>query len=626
MEKLFLGDMMKKVLKCLICLSLLDILIGLYYFTCLIMPKLQLYKSNDISIYDNSNNKIIQTHANKMGEYVSLKEMSPYLPIAFVAAEDHRFYNHYGYDLKGITRAFISTIFKKKTQGGSTITQQLARTLYLNNEKTFSRKLQEAILTARIETNYSKDEILEHYLNCIYLGHDLYGVAAAANYYFNKNCKDLTIDEAALLAGIANAPSLNAPDINYQAAIQRKNYVLKRMYQTKVINKDVLDMYIHSNPTISIYNQNYDSYLAFYQREIVKELKQLHLYTKKNLAIGFNVYTSIDKSVNDILYHTLQQYKPITNTQTAILILKPYTNKILAMAGSFNTKDEFNRATMSVRPIGSTIKPCIYYLALNYGLTPLSKFKSEETTFHIKGFGDYSPKNSSNTYPNKEITMIEALAVSDNIYSTKTLLFLGSNQLLQFLNLFGIKNSLAVPSSALGVSEMSLLQLASIYNTFASEGKYYQPKLIQKVTDKKGKLLYQAKNKGEQILDKTTTLVLNQLLRAPFDKNAKGYATPTLLNYQPKTIFGAKTGSTFSDSFVVGYNPQFCIAIWVGKDNNEYLHETSLSKQMFLSIANQLSTLQSSYWYQKGLFIDEVKINPLTGLKDKNGSIYWLKN
>ena len=222
--------------------------------------------------------------------------------------------------------------------------------------------------------------------------------------------------------------------------------------------------------------------------------------------------------------------------------------------------------------------------------------------------------------------MIEALAVSDNIYSTKTLLFLGSQQLTRFLNLFGIKNTLAVPSSALGVSEMSLLQLASIYNTFASEGKYYQPKLIQKVTNKQGKLLYQAKTKGEQILDKTTTLVLNQLLRAPFDKNAKGYATPTLLNYQPKAIYGAKTGSTFSDSFVVGFNPQFCIAIWVGKDNNEYLHETSLSKQMFLNLANQLSTLQPTQWYQKGFFIDEIKVNPLTGLKDKYGSTYWLKN
>ena len=230
---------MKKVLKLLLFLSLVDILVGLYYFVCLILPKVQMLYSNDLTVYDNQNEVIIQTHHDVTGQYVSLKQMSPYLPIAFIAAEDQNFYQHYGYDLGGILRAAFNTIFKGNTQGGSTITQQLARTLFLSNEKTLSRKIQEAILTARIEMNYSKDEILEQYLNSIYLGHDLYGVAVASRYYFNKSCQDLTLDEAAMLAGIANAPAINAPDIHYEKALKRKNYVLSNLYENKQITKEI---------------------------------------------------------------------------------------------------------------------------------------------------------------------------------------------------------------------------------------------------------------------------------------------------------------------------------------------------------------------------------------------------
>lgn len=627
MDKLFLGDVMKKVLKLLLFLSLVDILVGLYYFVCLILPKVQMLYSNDLTVYNNQNEVIIQTHHDVTGQYVSLKQMSPYLPIAFIAAEDQNFYRHYGYDLGGILRAAFNTIFKGNTQGGSTITQQLARTLFLSNEKTLSRKIQEAILTARIEMNYSKDEILEQYLNSIYLGHDLYGVAVASRYYFNKSCQDLTLDEAAMLAGIANAPAINAPDIHYENALKRKNYVLSNLYENKQITKEIYETYKNIDTPIQIQPLAKENAYQFYQREIVKELKNLGLYTKKNLAIGLNIYTSFSTKVTDIVYQVLQQFRPNTDTQAAILVLKPYTNQILAMAGSFSVEDEYNRALMSVRQVGSTIKPCIYYMALDYGFTPISKFKSEKTTFHIEGIGDYSPQNSNHVYANRDITMIEAVAVSDNIYSTKTLLFLGTSKLNDFLSLFGVDANNEVPSAALGVHELTLLQLASIYNTFAAEGKYYEPKFIQKITDKRGKVLYQAKQTGKQILNPSTTLILNQLLRAPFDANAQGYATPTLLNYQPDAIYAAKTGSTLQDSLVVAYNPNYTIAVWVGKDNNEPLYETSLSRKMFEEIANRLTTKENvNDWYEKGLFLKEEKINPLTGYDDPNGSYYWFKD
>ncbi len=618
---------MKKGIKIILILVFIDIFIGLYYSICFILPKISLYRNNDITVYDSQNEIIFETHHDIPGHYVGLNEMSPYLPVAFIAAEDQNFYHHYGYDLKGMLRATWNTLFKGKPQGGSTITQQLARSLFLTNEKSFSRKIHEAILTARIETNYSKKQILEQYLNTIYLGHDLYGVSVGAQYYFNKDCKNLTLDEAALLAGIANAPAYNDPNLHYDNAIYRRNYVLKNLYHSKIITTREYNENIHKTTQIHLCEPAFTDANLFYHRAIVKELEELNLYNKKNLAIGLDVYVSLQQNISQQLYQILKKHQPNTNTQVAVLILKPYTNQILAMAGSFDVHDEFNRSMMALRPIGSTIKPMIYYMALDYGLTPVSKFMSEETLFYIDGIGEYAPKNSHHQYPNKKITMIEALAVSDNIYATKTLLFIGSKNLNQFLNLFGINYDKSVPSMALGVSEMSLLDLASIYNTFASEGKYYQPHFIQKVVDKKGKVLYKAPTKGKQILNPTSTLILNQLLRAPFDEKAYGYAKPTLLNYQPKAIFAAKTGTTNSDAYTIGYNPNYTIAIWVGKDDNSPLYETQLSKTIFVDLANQItSDNQLQTWYDHGYFIYSAKINPLTGNKDANGSFYWFKS
>ncbi len=615
---------MKKILKVLILLSLVDILVGFYYFICLIMPKVSFYKNNDITIYDQNNEVIIQAHGKNIGSYLPLNEMGDYIPMCFIASEDINFYNHYGYDIKGIIRAFYNTLFKNKTQGGSTITQQLARTLYLSNEKTLARKIKEAILTARIETNYTKNQILEQYLNSIYLGHDIYGVEVAAKYYFNKECKNLSLDEAALIAGIANAPSINAPDINYENAIKRRNYVLKNLYIYKKINKGQYNSAMNAQTKIKITSQGLSSYFNFYFNEIVRQLKKMNFYNKKNIANGLNIYTSIDLQISKILYKSIDKYKPKTETQSAIIILQPYTNKILAMSGSFDSSDEFNRATMSIRPIGSTIKPMIYYLALDYGLTPISKFISEPTTFHIQDFGDYSPKNSNDKYANRKITMIEALSASDNIYATKTLLFLGSNNLINFLSMFNINYNNQVPSISLGVSEMTLLDLANIYNTFASEGTYYKSNLIHKITDKKGNLLYSSKKSGKKILNKTTTLILNQLLTSVFDKNAIGYSSPTLLNYKPIYNYAAKTGSTYSDSYVIGFNPNFTIAVWVGKDDNSYLYETQLSKQLFVELANNLNQ-ETNNWYTTNMFVESKKINPITGLNDNSGSFYWFK-
>mgnify|MGYP002563631369 CR=1 FL=1 len=205
---------MKKILYFLIFCVIIDILVGFVYFFAWISPQIKIYKSNDISMYDVNDNLVFTNHYDYLGEYVELEKMSVYLPLAFISSEDENFYEHYGFDLKGFLRAIYNNTFKGTTQGGSTISQQLARSLFLNNDKSLTRKIKEAFLAMRLEMSYEKDFILEQYLNNIYLGHNLYGVSVASSYYFNKNCKDLTLDEAALLAVRRNKTKITMSEID----------------------------------------------------------------------------------------------------------------------------------------------------------------------------------------------------------------------------------------------------------------------------------------------------------------------------------------------------------------------------------------------------------------------------
>lgn len=617
--------MKKHLLRFLLLAALVDILVGVFYFTALIFPKIYIGRSNEINIYDTNHSLVLQQHHDNEVSFIEIEKMSPDLPVAFICSEDASFYEHYGFNLKGILRAIKNNIFKGTTQGGSTISQQLSRSLFLDNQKKLSRKLQEAFLTARIEMHYSKKQILEQYLNSIYLGHDLYGVEAASLYYFHKSSSELTLDEAAMLAGIANAPNHNAPDLHYDKAISRRNYVLKNMFSHQYINEETYQNYTQTETKITISPFQPSLFLPYF-REVKKQLESLHLYTKTNLAKGLNVYTYLDKNVTQTVADSLKNNRSNDGSQTAVVILKPYTNQVLCMFGSNELDDQFNRATMANRQSGSAIKPLLYYLALEYGFSPLTTFISEETTFYIENYGAYSPKNSNNQYANGPINMIEAIAVSDNIYATKTTLFLGSQNFIRLLAKFHIDHAKAVPSAGLGVNDISLLKLTNIYNTFASEGMYYAPSYIYKVTDKKGNVLYQDKTSGKRLLDKEATLILNQLLTATFDKNAKGYATPTMLNYQPNARFAAKTGSTATDSFTLGFNPNYTIGIWNGYDDNTELTSYVVTKKIFLEVVNQLTYQQNkNYWYTMPSSCIAKRIHPLTGKEEPNANIYWLK-
>ena len=301
-------------------------------------------------------------------------------------------------------------------------------------------------------------------------------------------------------------------------------------------------------------------------------------------------------------------------------ILKANSSDVLAMCGSYFINEQYNRALYSTRAIGSTIKPLLYYLALRYGMSPDTFLNCQHTEFKISGYETYSPNNATNTYSNDPINMIEAIALSDNIYATKTLFYVGFERFKKILESFGIKSNI-VPSSALGVDETTLLNLTSIYNCFASLGTYYSPKIISKITDGNGVILYKQSSKITRKLEKPYVYILNQMLTSTFDENLIDYSKPTLLNYKTKNIFSAKTGSDDYNSYTIGFNPNYTIGVWCGTDENDFFSKSHISKKVFQSLANQIT--DKNLWYNPPSYIEKRKINPITGKNSTNGSIYW---
>ena len=253
-------------------------------------------------------------------------------------------------------------------------------------------------------------------------------------------------------------------------------------------------------------------------------------------------------------------------------------------------------------------------------MTPFSEFSCKKTIFNVNGYEPYCPTNANNKYADDKLNMIQAIALSDNVYATKTLLYVGFENFEKLLSLFDI-NINCVLASALGVDELSLIELTSIYNCFASLGTYFKPRIISKITDSFGNVLYTNSIKSKDILDKDCVKVLNQLLTSPFDTNLVNYTSPTLINYKPDTCFAAKTGSNESNCYTIGYNPNYTISIWNGFDDNQKIQSSSASKTIFKDIANKIN--DSNIWYvpSKNIKINYVYFN--NNSQNSNFSIYW---
>lgn len=616
---------MKKVLKLLSCFTIIFSIFTLSLT--FLIPTPILSKTNYIEIYDKDDKLIYSEVYNNKSEYISLKKLNPYTYNAFIAIEDKNFYKHKGFDILRNVKSFFVNLFSFSIkEGASTITQQYARNTLLTNKRTLDRKLKEAFYTIQIERKYTKNHILEGYLNSLYFGHGLTGIDSASKYYFNKSPYELTIAESAMLAAICNAPSIYSPSINIEKAKSRQKYVLYLMLTQNYISQEEYKNALKETINYNFSKEEMNNFY-YYKDAVINKLVELNIYNKENLQKGIKIYTNIDTTLTNEINNTLKKYKTKNkDIQISIVIMEPFTNKVIYLTGGFDYNDSsFNRAINSSRQIGSTIKPLIYSLALANGFSPTTLLTSEETTFNIKNIGQYSPKNPNNKYANGKIDMIQAIAMSDNIYALKTLLMLGSNKLKELLKLFDINNVEALPSIALGSTSTSLLKLTSIYNTFASLGTYYNPSLIRNVKDINDTILYSNNHTPKSILGETNTLILNQMLTSTFDSSLSSYLTTTMSNYKPYNIYAAKSGTTKSDSYVVAFNPNYTIGIWAGSDSNSNFYDYSLSKQLFKEISNILKDKKELSWYNTNYNTKAIRYDPNTHSFNNNGKIYYFK-
>lgn len=599
------------------------------YGTSYIMEAPNLGQGHYIKMYDQQNNLYYQS--NQQSNDIALKDVSKDFLASIVAIEDHRFYEHRGFDPIGILRAIKANITDGgKSEGASTITQQYARLMFLTNEKTWSRKITEAFLTTRLEAHYDKDTILQGYINTVYFGHGIYGIKNASKYYFNKDAKDLDLNEASLLAGVINGPEYFSPFKNMTSAKNRQKLVLDQLVKENYIDQHTADT-VYQTPFVL--NENPSSHLMtsypYFKDSVIEELKELGFYQENYINQGLNIETTLDTKIQDQLNTTItEQMKDRDELEVSSIVLDSHSSSVLALVGGKDYAiSQFNRATDASRQIGSTMKPILYYVALDNGFSPTTKLESSPTVFQLPNGKTYSPTNFNQKYANSDITLAQAIAVSDNIYAVKTHMFLGEQALVNMLSKFGYTHISPNPSLALGTLNTNIYDLSEIYTTFANVGIRNHVHTITKITNDNGDVLYEYKAKDEQLLNKENCLILNQLLTAPFDKAYNTYANATMASYPTKTTFAAKTGSTPYDSLCAGYNPNYTILCWTGYDDNRDLtmaSDTKIPKVIFQTMANFLQEEES--WYQPTDKLQQIPINPITGDFQENGIVYWFKN
>ena len=618
--------------KCLFYLTtiLLVLYVSLYVYA-KFDNKISIKSANSFYMYDN-NNEIF----NKEDNWVSIKEISPNLINATISIEDKHFYNHVGFDYLRIMKAMTVNIKNMKNlEGASTITQQLAKNLFLDFDKTWERKIEEAWLTIKLESNFTKNEILEGYLNTINYG-GVFGIENASIYYFGKSAKDLNLAEASILAGIPKSPSYYSPITNYNNAKMRQKIILNAMVNNKFINESEKEQAISEKLNIvGKYEKNNSNTLMYYQDAVIKELNSIKSIPKSFIKTGgLKIYTNLDLNTQIDLENNIEKYlKNDQDLQVASVMVNPNDGKIIALIGGRNyKKSEFNRAIESKRQVGSTLKPFLYYSALENGFTASTTFNSSKTTFVFSNDEKYSPKNYGDIYANKDITMAAALAYSDNIYAVKTHLFLGENNLVNMLNRIGITSNLSpVPSLALGTSEINIIDMTSSYSVFANNGYKIKPHLIEKIVDMNGKVLYKFNEEKKLILNQSTTYIMNELLSNCYNNVFVDYNYPTCINIASKVSnkYAIKTGTTDTDHLIFGYNPEIVLGIWSGYDNNDdtYPEVSTNIKLAWIDTIENYFKKNKATWYKKPDNIVGVPVNPITGElnTNKNTILYYIK-
>ncbi len=529
-------------------------------------------------IYDSAGNEIAIIHATENRVPVKIEQIPMNLQNAFVAIEDNRFYEHKGVDPRGLVRAAYTNIVRQEiAEGGSTITQQLAKNAYLTQDRTYKRKIQEIFLALQLEKQYTKQEILELYLNQIYFGQGAYGVQAASKTYFGKNVEDLTLGECAMLAGIPKSPNYYSPFNNINAALERRNTVLDQMVTYGYISYNEASAARQAEIVLAPPNVPEKHKDAMYFIEYVTQLLVDRYGADAVYKEGLKVYTTIDLDVQKMAEEALLMYLPedytdangIVQPQGAIVAVEPKTGYIRAMVGGRGT-DQFNRATMAERQPGSAFKPFVFVAGLESGYTPDTVI--EDSPINING---WQPQNDSRRFSGN-VTLRTVATFSMNVPTVKIAQALGIDKAIYYAQEMGISTFVLEgdPSdtnlaAALGglTRGVTPLEIASAYGTFANSGIHIPHTAITKVLDRNGNVIYEVTPEGRQVISPESAADLTSMLEdVIFRGTGKGAAIG-----RPAA---GKTGTTsdYKDAWFVGYTPDLVASVWIGNDDNTSLY------------------------------------------------------
>ena len=520
-------------------------------------------------IYDINGTLLDSLHDEANREVVNLDDMSPHLKRSVLAVEDSYFYTHQGINPSSIARAFLVNIDAGTTvEGGSTITMQLVKNLFLSRDRAISRKIAEAVLSLRLEQVFEKDQILEMYLNQVYWGHNTYGVETAAQSYFNKSAADLTLPEAAMMAGLIQAPERYSPFVNYELAKQRQALVLSRMRQLQWITPEEEAAAFAAPLLVGEVTSFKPSQSPYVTDAVVQELKE-KFGEEALLKGGMRVQTTVDLAMQNMAEETVRRNhdrlrrRGVRADQMALVAVDPRTHFVKAIVGGVDySSSQFNRAVQAHRQPGSAFKPFVYYTAFASGRYGPDSSIADTPVSYPDGYKTYSPKNYDGSFMGS-ISIRTALQSSRNVPAVKIGQAVGINNVVDLTRMLGIKSPMEpVISLPLGAVDLTPMEMAGAFATFASNGWHSPPTLIVQVRDSVGNVLLDNTPNPQLILDPWATASLTNVLQGVI---TGGTGTAAQIG-RPAA---GKTGTTDSqrDVWFVGYVPQLATAIWVGNDD-----------------------------------------------------------
>lgn len=637
-------------------LFVFGIIAGIFWYYSRELPplsELQNYQmSSGSEVYD-CNGRMIYLYAYEYRKLTNFSELPDNLIKALITIEDNNFYKHWGVDIFGTMRAFLVDIVRMDfAQGASTITQQLARNMFLTLDKQLPRKIKEAMLAVMIEKNYSKNEILEIYLNKIYFGNGVYGVETAAMRYFGKKAKDLSTAECATLAGVIQRPNYYSPILHPDHAYERRNFVLKRMLQEKRLSQEEFDIAISEPLILHPTEEDRPRQKSNYFIEYLRVMLEKKYGADRLFGGGLKIYTTLDMDLQEYADSVMNKqltylenlrgypfkykgYNRVSSNiktpylQGGVYSIEPETGYVRVMIGGRNFEhSKFNRIVQAKRQPGSAFKPLLYVSALERGYTPATVIYDGPMAFVQSDTIFWEPKNYEKRYYGYT-RMRDAIKRSQNIYAIKTIFDIGPDAVIKTAQNFGLTYKLLpVYSLAVGSCEVIPKQLIEAFTVFPNNGNIVKPQFILKIEDRMGNVIERANPQFRRVIDPRTAYLMNSMLESVVNEGtangvrAYGYHQPA----------AGKTGTTddYRDGWFIGFNKKLCTGVWVGFDNNSPMGSGMSGSMVAIPVWSQVmgkATEQyqrrheeANYNFTKPDGVVQTLISKTTGLLPKNGA------